>query len=221
MTKQNKTFFSLILFACALVFDSQVAAAPVTGLYYTSSATSWVGNGETISVGPSDGFNFSVNRNFDQGISFAINDFATNPNFSSTRWWYLDFAAPFNQTLQTGHYSNATRFPFQQFDTPGLTFSGNGRGDNQLSGFFDVLEISYGAGGDVLSFAANFTQFDENITDWWNRGSVRFNSNIALLAVPEPHSLALFAMGGMILIGALALRSKGRPVNRYSCASRL
>lgn len=214
MNKETKTLFSLILFAWVLVSANQVVAAPITGLYYTSSPTSWVGHGETVVIDPSDGFDFFVSRNFDQGVSFAINDFASNPDFWSTRWWYLDFTAPFNQLLQPGHYANATRFPFQDVDDPGLDFSGNGRGNNRLSGFFDVLEVSYGAKSEVLAFAANFTQFDENRSDWWNRGSIRFNSSISLLSVPEPHSLALFTIGAIILFGTLTLRAMGRARER-------
>lgn len=213
LNKYIKTFTSMILFALSLVFTDQVVATPITGLYYTSSSSSWVGHGETVIITPSDGFNFNVFRNFDHGPSFWITDYFTNPDFWSTRSWALDFAAPLGRLLQVGQYLNATRFGFQSLDVPGLSFTGNGRGDNQNTGYFDVLEISYGTGGEFSSFAADFTQFDENNTNWWNRGSIRFNSSIPLISVPEPHSLALFAIGFIGLIGSLTLRSKRHAAN--------
>ena len=198
----KKIFLSILaLLTLSLGFSGQGLATPITGLYYESSPQSWVGGGATVLVTPSDDFDFIASRNFDSGMSFAVNDFSENPHFWSTRWWYLDFSAPFNQLLQVGHYSNATRYPFQDFDDPGLNFSGNGRGNNQLSGYFDVREVSYGPNGQVLSFAADFTQFDENFESGWNKGGLRYNSAIPLFSVPEPHSSALLAIG---IVGLIA-----------------
>jgi len=186
-------------FACAstLLALAPLTAFSETSLSYTSSPTSWVGHGETVAVDPSMGFAFGVQRNFDHGISFSINDFATNPGAS--RWWYLDFAAPLGATLEAGTYDGATRFPFQG-PNAGLSFIGNGRGDNQLSGSFDVLSVSYGPTGDVLSFDATFVQVDENIPDWWNRGEIRYNVS----SVPEP-MMAELLCAGLLAIGASVL----------------
>ena len=171
-------------------------AAPITAFYYTSSPASYVGHGETVTVTPAEGFQFTANPNFDNGVSFAINDFLTNPDFQKTRWWYLDFAAPFSALLTVGFYDHATRFAFQHAENPGLDVRGNGRGNNMLTGFFEVLEAVYAADGSVLKFAADFTQFDEGLADWWNRGSIRFNSDTPLIIsqAPEPSTgLLLFA----------------------------
>lgn len=177
---------------------SAAQAAPITALYYTSSPASWVGQGETITVTPADGFAFNVSRNFDNGVSFWINDFLTNPDFQQQRWWFVDFSAPFDATLLVGFYDHATRWPFQEPENPGLDFGGNGRGNNALTGFFEVLEALYADDGSVLRFAADFTQFDEGIAAWWNRGSIRFNSDIPLRTaqIPEPAT-------GLVLLSAL------------------
>lgn len=187
------SFFYLSLINCAI-------ASPITVLYYTSSPDSWVGHGETVIVTPLEGFDFSVSRNYDNGVSFAINDFATNPDFWSTRWWYLDFAAPFNKLLSVGDYYDATRFPFQDDDTAGLSFIGNGRGDNRLTGGFKILEAVYATDGAVVSFAADFVQYDEEIREWWNVGAIRYNSEIPIDAVPEPGTYLLVASGMLLLI---------------------
>lgn len=197
------TLISLCAGALAsLAFCGQAAAA--TELYYTSSPQSWVGGGETVSVTPADGFDFVASRNFDNGVSFSIDDFASNPDFQETRWWYLDFAAPFSAPLTVGSYQGATRFPFQEDDEPGLSFTGNGRGDNTLTGWFNVLEVAYAPDGSVLFFAADFMQYDEGFQAWWNLGSIRYNSDIP--AIPEPGTLALFGLGA----AAIAARVRRR-----------
>jgi len=179
-----------------LITFSAVADAD-TVLYYISSPFSWVGGGETVTVTRADGFGFFASRNYDQGVSFYINDFATNPDPQSERWWSIDFAAPYNVPLQLGHYADATRFPFQDPPYPGLNFSGNGRGNNTLLGYFDVYETLYGVHDEVLSFAADFVQYDEGFEDAWNRGSIRYNSSIP---IPEPSTLLLISFG---LVGLL------------------
>lgn len=190
-----------------LLLPVQVFAA--TALYYTSSPQSWVGHGETVLVTPDQGFEFKASRNFDNGVSFAINDFSTNPNFQTTRWWYLDFAAPNDAPLGVGTYLHATRFPFQALDAPGLSFSGNGRGDNMLTGNFSVLEAVYAQDGAVLSFAADFLQYDEGFKSWWNIGAVRYNSSVAIPAVPEASTSALLVVGLAFAILTFMARRRG------------
>jgi len=197
---------SIMLFSF-IVFTS-IAHAD-TLFYYTSSPLSYIGGGEAVTVTPSDGFVFDVSINPDQGVSFWIDDITNNPDFWLRRWWYLDFAGPLDESLQVGHYGNATRYPFQDFSEPGLQFGGNGRGNNELSGYFDVLEVNYDVSGNVLAFAADFMQYDEGDQDWWNYGSVRYNSTIPTTVVPEPISSTLFIVGGATL-GYRRFRKKCR-----------
>jgi hypothetical protein len=98
----------------------------------------------------------------------------------------------------------ATRWPFQYPSAPGLDFSGDGRGDNTLTGYFNVLEIQYGSGNSIVSFAADFVQYDEGHMDWWNQGSIRFNSS---LPIPEPSTLALISFCGLG-VGVVAYRRR-------------
>jgi len=183
-------------------------AAPITAFYYTSSPTSWVGQGETVTVTPTDGFDFFANPNFDNGVSLAINDWRTNPDFQKARWWFLDFAAPGDALLSVGFYDRAMRWPFQDRDRPGLAFGGNGRGNNTLTGFFEVFELVFDPNGSILRFAADFTQFDEGFEQSWNRGAIRFNSDVPLFAntVPEP--------GTALILAALLVAFTGAAVRR-------
>jgi len=204
----SKTLASISLAVSFCVGQAEAA----TEFFYTSSPQSWVGGGETVSVTPLAGFAFTTARNFDNGVSFSINDFSTNPNFQLTRWWYLDFAAPADAPLAVGTYQGATRWPFQAAANPGLSFSGNGRGNNTLTGSFNVLEVTYGAGGSVMSFAADFVQYDEGFQSWWNIGSIRFKSDVPITAVPEPSAMLLFGMGAALLIANVRRRRAAQPI---------
>lgn len=194
-----------------------LSAQALTAFRYTSSPESWVGGGETVFITPEMGFLIAPQRNFDNGVSFSLNDFATNPDSSSTRWWSLQFAAPHDTALAVGHYSGATRFPFQAANEPGLNFDGNGRGSNQLTGAFSIREVRYAQDGGVQSFAADFVQYDEEFRSRWNRGSIRYNSSVPLLAVPEPSSWALFA-AGLAIVGLRGLTKKQRACARAAAA---
>jgi Bacterial Ig-like domain (group 2) len=75
--------------------------------------------------------------------------------------WSLDLAAPQGQQLVPGTYLNATLWPFQAPTVPGLSFSGDGRGCNTLSGQFTVTDAVYAADGSVQRFSATFEQHCE------------------------------------------------------------
>jgi len=66
---------------------------------------------------------------------------------------------------------------------PGMAFTAPGRGNNTLSGWFNVLQADYQTNGQVAAFAVDFVQYDETIVTRWNRGSIRYNSHIP---VPGP-----------------------------------
>jgi hypothetical protein len=184
-----------------------VPAPAATLLFYTSSPDSWVGGGETVLVNPSSGFEFFPSRNFHNGVSFGVNDFNTNPDFWTQHWWYLDFAAPNNAPLTPGTYVGATRFPFQEPGVPGLNFTAHWRGNNALTGHFTVLEARYSAAGDVLSFAADFIQYDEGFSNWWNVGSIRFNSDAPVSTIPEP-GVGLLVLTGLALLKTHVTRAR-------------
>ena len=60
-----------------------------------------------------------------------------------------------------GTYTGATRWPFQAAGIPGLDVSGDGRGANMVAGQFTVTQAVYDASGNVVSFAASFTQYGD------------------------------------------------------------
>jgi hypothetical protein len=135
--------------------------------------------------------------------------------------WSFQFSAPsYNRTtntnngqlLQTGLYTHAERFPFNSPTLPGLTISGNGAGDNQDSGWFDVLSIAYNPDGTLASFAVDFEQYDTaNSRGPGLYGSLRFNSDTPVDPVPLPGTLCLL-LSGAVCAGLLVSRGGFVPV---------
>jgi len=64
---------------------------------------------------------------------------------ASTRWIGGTSISPprANATLVPGTYLNATRYPFQAANVPGLDVSGEGRGSNTLTGQFTIVQALY------------------------------------------------------------------------------
>ncbi len=115
---------------------------------------------------------FNFRRNFDNGVGVDYSD------ADGTRW-RLELAAANDALLTVGAYENATRQPFQEITEPGLSFTGNGRGCNKVTGRFDILEVDYNTDGDVLALAVDFEQHCEGGSAALN-GALRFNSAIAI-----------------------------------------
>jgi hypothetical protein len=176
-------------------FVAQVRGQDV--LYFTSSPLSAVGGGLTETLTPQNGYTVSLRQYGDQGAYTNAVEFDVT---QSTDYWILDFVGP-NQTLVTpGLYANATRWPFQGSGA-GLSFVGDGRGDNSLTGDFDVLQADYDNEGQLQSFAADFVQYDNGNPNDWNMGSIRYNSAIP---VPEPSGLVLLGVAAIALLSRSA-----------------
>jgi len=94
-------------------------------------------------------------------------------------------AAPDGQQLLPGVYEGATYWPFQAPLTPGLDFSGGGRGCNTLTGRFEVLlEAVYALFGYVERFHAIFEQHCE-------AASPALFGEIQIVNPPPPLNVAL------------------------------
>jgi hypothetical protein len=179
------------LIACGLALPlagSLQPAQAATLLSFLSSPYSYVGGGETVSAGPDNGFDISVLGDqltpitqITSTLHFSVLEPWTPDGW---RWWYLRLAAPEGANLSVGSYANATRWPFQETTTPGLDFSGNGRGNNRLTGSFNILESNLADDG-TFSFAVDFLQYDEESTNAWIKGAIRYNSEVPINLTPE------------------------------------
>ena len=151
--------------ASLLLWVSPASAA--TFLYFDSQPGDYIGGGVERTWTPSDG-SFHIETNFDGGVSVSFD--------GGSNWWSLDFVPPEGgDQLGVGTYEGAERYPFQSPTAPGLSVSGSGRGCNELTGRFVVLELEQTPGGEVTSFAADFEQHCEGGPAAL-LGSIRFNA---------------------------------------------
>lgn len=124
-----------------------------TFLSYTSQPGDYIGQGQSRTFTPTDsGFSSMISQD-NREIAVSV--------LPSGSFWYLHLAAPEGQKLLPGVYEGATRWPFQAPPTPGLDFSGDGRGCNTSTGRFEVLEAVYAPFGYVERFHATFEQHCE------------------------------------------------------------
>lgn len=203
---------SIGLSCLALLYAPQAAIATITAFHFTSSPSSYVGAGQTLTVTESDGYLFSAGTGGYRSILFKIyshnSPYGPDWNPSSGQpyhYWNLYLGAPQGQNLTAGMYEKAKR-PLWPDDRPGLNFTGDGRGNNTLSGDFEILEIEYSPIGEIVSFAVNFTQYDERMRDRWIRGELRYNSDVPMsVEIPEPSTICFLICGALVKMRRLAL----------------
>lgn len=194
----------LIICCLSLIANPAIASTMFT---FDSSPTSWVGQGESVSVTPEDGYLFTPMQGPPNHIKFRISSLNSpfGPDWDPSsgqpyNYWTLYLAAPFNAPLEVGTYTNTARYPFQKPEQPGLTLSGNHRGNNRNGGFFEILEISFDTNNALSSLWVDFTQYGERQESRWISGSLHYNSS-ATNPVPEPTTLVLFGAGIIGLFG--------------------
>lgn len=176
------------------------SAVTLTSLKLNSQPGDYIGQGLSKTFTPADG-TFTAQKNFDNGVSIRFS--GNKPGV----WWDLDFAAPGNALLVPGKYLGAARYPFQSASQPGLNVSGEGRGSNKLTGQFTVLEVVYGPGTAIQSFAADFEQHSEGAAPALF-GQVSFNSSATPVPFEFSPTFGLIILGN--LWGAAKLRKRHR-----------
>jgi hypothetical protein len=186
----------LVILGCLFSVVAPAASHAATALYFTSSQISFVGAGMTriftsgeSSIEGSRIFNEGVDTN---DIKFRVRTLIAPGNFEL---WQLDLLGPNNTLATVGYYPNAQRYPFATAGHPGLDFSGDGRGNGTLTGFFQVLQADFTSAGNLSAYAADFTQYDSGNVRAWETGSIRFNSDIPITFVPEPTTATLLLLG--------------------------
>ncbi|WP_462158746.1 hypothetical protein [Pseudoalteromonas sp. GB56] len=153
---------------CALMMFSATVSAE-SKIQIVSDPGDYIGQGQMYSY---DDTNASItySRNYDNGITVRISSLPGDTSF----WWTLDIAAPGNDEIDLGQYLGAQRFPFQDIDKPGLSFTGQGRGCNSLTGSFEVFEVVYESDGSVKGLNISFEQHCEGAAAAL-KGKVEFN----------------------------------------------
>lgn len=141
-----------------------------TFLRYTSTPGDWIGQGQTAT--------FPVNSGtWTVTLSAGQREIRIRFNAGGATWWDATFAAANGQKLDLGTYQNATRYPFQAPTSPGLSFTGSGRGCNTLTGRFTIHDMALDPAGKLHRFHVTFRQHCEG-------GASYLDGEIALLLEP-------------------------------------
>jgi hypothetical protein len=108
--------------------------------------------------------------------------------------FHLMLSAPNHERLERGSYEGALRFA--DATHPSLDLGGNGRGCNESSGRFEILDIRYGPHGYLAALHATFTHFCDNA------GPTRGEVDLVAQEPPEPAVLELEPDFGRTMIDA-------------------
>jgi len=137
---------------------SATARVPTSPLSHTfvslqSDAGDYIGQGATYDYTSANAvINVNVTGNF---LTIGVN---------GDENWSGEFALPNSLSqLTRGVYASLTRYPFQDPAVGGLSWSGEGRGCNTLTGSFTIDAVTYAAGS-LVSFDLRFEQHCEGGT---------------------------------------------------------
>lgn len=126
-------------------------SSPGNYVYLQSDTGDYIGLGNSYSF---------TQANAQFGGSAAGGLFAINITGNQT-WWGGDFVVPNSMSqLQVGYYDNLTRYPFNDPAAGGLTWYGDGRGCNILTGWFAIDNVTYNT-GNLTSIELRFEQHCE------------------------------------------------------------
>jgi hypothetical protein len=141
-------------------------ATPASGnyVYLQSDQGDFVGLGQTLLFTPAN-TTFSVNAT---GRTFHI-------TLNGSTFWFGDFQAMNTLSLlQPGYYGGLIRYPFNNPTKGGLSWSGDGRGCNELTGWFVIDAVTY-SGSTLTSIDLRFEQHCEGGTPALH-GAIHWNS---------------------------------------------
>ncbi|MGN5765962.1 hypothetical protein ACNQO6_16610 [Acinetobacter calcoaceticus] len=101
-----------------------------------------------------------------------------NLRVNGDTWWNANFALPDAKTkIEAGTYKNLMRYPFNNPKLGGLDWGGDGRGCNQLEGWFTVDTVQYDTAG-LKAIDLRFEQHCEGAASalygkiHWNREGI-------------------------------------------------
>lgn len=113
------------------------AAVPASGnyIYLASDRGDYIGGGKSYLYTPSDALLDVV---AEQGM--------VSVGVQGDEFWRAEFKLPISESLlKAGLYQNVQRYPFHNPVKGGLSWSGEGRGCNELSGWFSIDQVEYKA----------------------------------------------------------------------------
>jgi hypothetical protein len=127
-------------------------STPATGdyVYLKSDQGDWVGQGGTYLYTP-----------LDASLAVSATGGRLTVGVDGDTWWNGYFQTMSSITsLETGYYPDLQRYPFHDPTKGGLSWSGDGRGSNTLTGWFVVDSVGY-VNGELTSIDLRFEQHSE------------------------------------------------------------
>ena len=137
------------------LWEPDAGTTPDTGnyVYLESETGDYIGQGGTYTYTPAE-TQMSVSST---GALFSV-------SINDSEWWNGDFQGMnFLSRLEVGYYGDLQRYPFQNPVKGGLSWYGQGRGWNQLVGWFVVDSVTYD-GVDLTAIDLRFEQHCEGRT---------------------------------------------------------
>ena len=147
-----------------------------TYAYIVSNSGDYIGRGRTYSYTPA-----TTDLVFDiQGGSIGL-------RIDGDESWHADFVPPsgVNTLVKGAVYTDATRYPFQEDTEAGLDFSGEGRGCNNLFGWYAIDDVTYQA-GKVATLKMRFEQRCEGASAAPLRGQIQYDASAPIPGAPGP-----------------------------------
>jgi hypothetical protein len=147
-----------------------------TYAYIVSSSGDYIGGGRTYSYTPDT-----------TDISVSVSGGAIDLRIEGEQGWTANFVPPDSVTsvVKGGVYTGLTRYPFNDDSTGGLDFSGEGRGCNNLFGWYAIDDAVY-SGGELTKFLLRFEQRCESASASPLRGQIKYDATAPLPGPPTP-----------------------------------
>lgn len=146
---------------------------PATSVTLSSDTADFIGQGRGYSYSPAD-----------SQITINVNGSFLSININGDEQWSGEFKLPNTFTeFEVGVYTNLTRYPFHDDAIGGLSWSGEGRGCNTLTGTLTIDEVVYD-GANLSLIDLSFEQHCEGGAAAL-RGDIVWNAN-DMTAPPGP-----------------------------------
>ncbi len=146
---------------------------PPTSIDLTSDTGDYIGAGQSYSYTQADAV-----------ITVTVSDAQVSIQVAGNESWSADFILPNTYTqFEVGTYTNLARYPVHDPAVGGLSWTGEGRGCNTLTGTLTVEEVVY-EGMTLVGFDLQFEQYCEGETVAL-RGDIHWDSDDAT-APPGP-----------------------------------
>lgn len=139
-----------------------------TWVVLESGPGDYVGQGATHAYTPQDAVITVTDLSSTPGTGFRV-------TVEGDESWTGSFEVPEGTAVDERLYDGATRFPFNAPDEPGLSWTGEGRGCNAVTGWFVIDGFSYGTDGSVEFLALRFEQWCDASADPLH-GAVRYDA---------------------------------------------